>query len=534
MRYRLGATIAVALCAFGITAQAASATPCVTALSCGVGLNAMLDLEAKIPDQTHAGYVTEVDFATPDQVPGQVVSHSAYYDAGLWTGVYGAGEAFRYATAKRWLATLLSPADQAFWQAQKSEALARVRSIVDMYDRNVNIAASYTGQLKIPPSVALTDPTHLIDPGQIITGEKGMLMRSCTVVGDPLGMVNADSDAQVGPLHWKDGKDYTCLDNTSRDTYAGTIYGLLTIFDLVSGDDLAMRHRIRDYLYSIASELLKYGWFMPHPWNNQSIGTEFIDFFFPLFIYSPGPQLNVLEAAAHAADVDGTLLDKIKWDTLETAEAVALGPIVATTGEVDALDFNAHYFKWNLGHLVDFDLMRLMPPIQRAFVAHDVSNMEATVGDDLNAHFEAIVYSMTGDSAKRDAAIAHLLQWLDYRQNTSGGAVVYNSARCNTFEIHCVPEDHVELSYDGGVHRTVLTPGTSSMGRSFTPLPIAWRTPTDFLWQRSPHQLDGQQAATHRTPAIDYLSPYWMLRYYTEVAPPAVRPLPPSLFPGSY
>jgi hypothetical protein len=402
-----------------------------------------------------------------------------------------------------------------------------------MYDRNVNIAAGFHGQIKLPPSVSLTDPTHLIDAGQIITGEKGMLMRSCTPVGDPLGMGTADSDAQVGPLHWKDGKDYTCLDNTSRDTYAGTIYGLELIFDLVSVDDPAMRHSIRDDLLSIASELVKYGWFMPHPWNNQSIGTNFIDFFFPLFIYSPGAQLNVLEAAAHVADADGTLLDKLKWNTLENTEAAALGPVIATTGEIDALTFNDSYYKWNLGHLVDYDLMRLLPPLQKLFVAPDVATMEGTVGDDLNAHFEAIVYSMTGDPAKRDAAVTHLLQWLDYRQNTSGGAVINNSASCSA-TLSCVPEDHVELSFDGGVNRTVLTPGTSSVQRAFWPLPISRRTPTDFLWQRSPHQLDGQQAATHRTPGIDYLSPYWMLRYYTEVAPPARKPLPPSLFPGSF
>jgi len=494
----------------------------------------MLDLEAKIPDQTSSGYVTEVDFATPDQIPGQVVSHSAFYDAGLWTGVYGAGEAFRYAVAKKWLATSLNPADQAFWTAQRNEAYQRVKSIVAMYYRNVNIASAFHGQVKLPPDINLTDPTHLVDPGQIITGEKGMLMRSCTPVGDPMGMQNQDQDAQVGPLHWIDGKDYMCLDNTSRDTYAGTIYGLLTIFDLVAVDDAAMRHEIRDDLYSLASELLKYGWFMPHPWNNQSIGTQFIDFFYPLFIYSPGPQLNVLMAARHAADVDGSLLDKIKWDTLENTEALALGPVVATTGEVDAIDFNSSYYKWNLGHLVDFDLMRLMPPAQKLFVAPDVANMEATVGDDLNAHFEAIRYSMTGEASTRNAAITHLLQWLDYRQNISGGSFINNSAHCGDGTLYCVPEDHVELSYDGGVHRTVLTAGKSGNLRAFWPLPVANRTPSDFIWQRSPHQLDGHQAATHRTPGIDYLSPYWMLRYYTEVAPPPLCPLPPSIFPGSY
>ena len=68
-----------------------------------------------------------------------------------------------------------------------------------------------------------------------------------------------------------------------------------------------------------------------------------------------------------------------------------------------------------------------------------------------------------------------------------------------------------------------------------TPLPVAIRPPTDFLWQRPPTTLEQpQQPATHREPGIDYLTPYWMLRYYTEVEHPAQGPLPTWVGPPSY
>jgi hypothetical protein len=61
-------------------------------------------------------------------------------------------------------------------------------------------------------------------------------------------------------------------------------------------------------------------------------------------------------------------------------------------------------------------------------------------------------------------------------------------------------------------------------------LPVADRPPTDFLWQRPPTQLNGWTSATHAAPGVDYLLPYWMLRYFEDVAPPALNPFPP--YPG--
>lgn len=65
------------------------------------------------------------------------------------------------------------------------------------------------------------------------------------------------------------------------------------------------------------------------------------------------------------------------------------------------------------------------------------------------------------------------------------------------------------------------------------PLPVAERPPWDFLWQRGPTLLDGLdwggdsgQARSWRMPGIDFLTPYWMIRYFTEVAPPEAPAVP--------
>jgi hypothetical protein len=49
--------------------------------------------------------------------------------------------------------------------------------------------------------------------------------------------------------------------------------------------------------------------------------------------------------------------------------------------------------------------------------------------------------------------------------------------------------------------------------RSCTVIPVAERTPTDFLWQRSPFQLYGGLYGTIEGAGIDYILPYWMARH---------------------
>ena len=44
------------------------------------------------------------------------------------------------------------------------------------------------------------------------------------------------------------------------------------------------------------------------------------------------------------------------------------------------------------------------------------------------------------------------------------------------------------------------------------PLPIELRKPADFLWQRSPFDLDGGKAPTDQQPGTDLCLPYWLGR----------------------
>ena len=202
--------------------------------------------------------------------------------------------------------------------------------------------------------------------------------------------------------------------------------------------------------------------------------------------------------------------------------------------EFDAAQPNNGYFKYNLHHLTAFNLLRTLTGAERDVVAAGFAVLDKTTGDDLNAHFEAITYAVTGDQPRLTGAASHLLQWLDYRSRVGNGQQVHNSARCGA-ELRCVPQDQDDLAVDqapGGAitwypGAPAAPPLSQASGpRAARPLPVGVRPPTDFLWQAPPTALDGEQSATFREPGIDYLTPYWMLRYYTEVAPPTPAPLP--------
>jgi hypothetical protein len=78
----------------------------------------------------------------------------------------------------------------------------------------------------------------------------------------------------------------------------------------------------------------------------------------------------------------------------------------------------------------------------------------------------------------------------------------------------------------GGADAIVI-PGSSTTKRARCPIAVGYRTPTDFLWQRPPNKLNGYEGnPLHQYPGIDYLLPYWMLRYHTEVVVPPNTPIP--------
>ncbi len=497
--------------------------------------------EQLMADHLHEGHAVEVDFATADKVPGQVVGTGGWGDSGLWTGVYLGGEAMRYQVAKKHLAVRnLTEGDRAFWTAQRDEAMMRARAILAAEHRDINIAEDWTGELRIPPDVNTDDPTgrHLANfGGGVIHGEKGMIQRSCTPVGqgrlginDPTNYPDKpvnNNDNRVFQITWKhgDGRTYNCETSPSRDTYAGLTFGLLTAYDMIGPDAPELRKQIRTDLQAMGDFLWKYGWAYPRPHGYISVQHDFNGFISPLFVYTPEARLNLTNAVRHVlADADD-LVARAKWNTIWVSEFATQGAILGPSHQLDAMTPYDSYYKWNLSHLIAFNLLRTTNGEERAVLAAGMAPMDKTTKDDVNAHFEAIMYSVTGEQQRLADATKHLRQWLDYRANIEAGPV-HNQDRCG-HDIKCVPEDQATLTsnyFDGGAF--TYGNGSSFTRRAKEPLPVAQRVPTDFLWQRPPNQLNGSEAKTHRAPGIDFLTPYWMIRYLTEVAPPALRPLP--------
>lgn len=538
----------------------------------------MLDLEAKVVDHLQQGHLVPIRFGDATQIPGDVVGSGSWGDSGLWSGVYLGGQAMRYATASHYL-SLGSPghsggkgkADDApghrgltdeereFWTAQRSEALSRVRAVLASEHINVNIGASWQGSPHAP-TVNTTDPTgkHLLDfGGGLVKGEAGMLQRACTpTTAYPLGVNPPSADPanptndhanRVYEITWRiedggDGRTYWCETSPSRDTYAGVTFGMLTAFDLVSEDFPEMRAQIAADVLAMGNFLVKYGWSYPRPHGYVSADHDFDGFVSPLFVYTPLARLNVANTVRHVAALAGTAADKQKWDAVWAEELASQGPLVEEGNTVGLQQPNEGYYGMNLNHLVTFNIARTTTGVERDLVMRGFSPVYKTTRDDINAHFEAIVYAISGDTGRRDLALEHLDQWLDYRRDAWGGAFVDNEKRCGT-EITCVPNDQYEIAVDQAPGGSVtwfpgqpdLPPVSGKQGlRAARPLPVGVRPPTDFLWQRSPTNLNGHEDAEVREPGIDYLTPYWMLRYFTEVVTPASTPVPDYLGPAYY
>jgi hypothetical protein len=527
-------------------------------LSGGDDLSAALAFEQRMGEiSLQQGKAVPVDL----DASGQVVGTGGWGDSGLWTGVYGGGQAMRLAVARTHLAQALAgrhghDADHPdngkhvgtdgtddsveFWTAQRDEALSRLRTILSAEHRDIVIAQDWQGTLHVPTANPKGYPAggdkHLADfGGGVIPGEAGMIMRACTPVGlGPLGIGNPtmnpanpteNNSNRVFQITWKhgDGVTYNCETSPSRDTYAGLTFGLLTAYDLLGSDLPDLKAQIRTDLVSMGNFLYKYGWCYPRPHGYVSAKHDFDGFISPLFVQVPMARLNLTNAVRHVLADGGDPTEKAKWDAIWAAEFASQGSELAPSLEIDAAQPNDSYYKFNLHHLTGFNLLRTTTGAEHTVIAQAFAVMDKTTGDDLNAHFEAITYAITGEPGRLANAVTHLRQWREYKAGVEAGTPVRNSSRCG-HGLTCVPKDQYGVVTPAG--EVDYFPGTSTQLRANLPLPVVERAPSDFVWQREPTILDSAEPATHREPAIDYLTPYWMIRYFTEVAPPVLSPLP--------
>jgi hypothetical protein len=265
-----------------------------------------------------------------------------------------------------------------------------------------------------------------------------------------------------------DGQPYYWWGNTSRDQYSGVFFGLGVAYDLV--DDQQTRRHVRRLVTRMLDFLLRNGWNVVMP--DGQISTTFIG--------RADQQLSFLQV--------GRRVNPGRFEATYAAHRAALAAEVPLPITGECFDTHNSYFKFNLDHINLFNLIRLEEPLSPALPLYmqaftTLRGAECT-GAHENAHFNMIDRGVRGPDAAREAETDALLGlWLqrprrDYYVDLRG-----QYAECGD-------------------------------NRACEPVPVDRRVNTDFLWQRSPFQLYGGGGGFIETAAIDYILPYWMMRWY--------------------
>ncbi len=397
-------------------------------------------------------------------------------DSAIWSGHYVAAEAFRYAVTG------------------DPEALANAERVLTGIHRLVTLAENWTAGPAAGAPIAGA-------------GERGLLLRHCA----PEAAAPFLRDEGRVAIDSRDGR-WLCLHRVSRDQYVGVALGLaVTLLVLPDGP---VRARAGEDAVSIARYLLRHAWTIVEP--GETGGESFLP--------RPDMALAILAVAARAAP------EEFRAAYVAHAAAVAAGAWVPPYVET----FQAHedYYKFNLDHANAYVLASLEnEPLLRERYLAAIAALRRTLGTHGNAHFDAIAFALSGEPGLDARAARELGEWLDRPRPKPP---VDHRAACGV-NFACVPESYADVVIGppaaGARVRWASEPCAGAL-RAAAPLPIVDRPYTDFLWQRSPFQLSGGERARVLSPGIDYLLPYWMLRYATEVAPPTPRALPESVAPA--
>jgi hypothetical protein len=274
------------------------------------------------------------------------------------------------------------------------------------------------------------------------------------------------SEESANGIH-ESGDNYW-VGNTSRDEYIGVFFGLSVAYDLLGSTT-------QPAIQALATRLLNF--LSGHAWSivmpDGTVSTT--------FVIRPDEQLGLLQIGAH---VNGAQFGSA-YQSLASLDSAIVGiPVI-----VDSVDVRDSYFKFNLDADNLFSLIRLETDSKLlASYQSTYQIFHNAIQDHMNAHFNMIDRALNGANSTRDLATSsYLIQWL--------------------FRPH----------RDFYVNLVGQYPSCVSPDESCDPLPIVQRVPTDFLWQRSPFQLDGGGSGLIESAGIDYILPYWMARYYNVV-----------------
>ena len=293
------------------------------------------------------------------------------------------------------------------------------------------------------------------------------LLARCIVPLNSNYAASITSQESANGIH-ESGDNYW-IGNTSRDEYMGVFFGLSVAYDLLGpGTQPAIQ--------SLATRLLNF--LTAHAWSvvmpDGTLSTT--------FAIRPDEQLGLLQIGRQ---VNPEQFASAYQSFAANAAAFASIPVV-----VDSADVRDSYFKFNLDAINLFSLVRLETDSKLLSSYQSIYQIfHSAVENHMNAHFNMIDRALNGANNTRDVATAsYLFQWL------------------------------LRPRRDFYVDLRGQYPSCVSSDQSCDPLPIPQRVTTDFLWQRSPFQLDGGGSGLIEGAGIDYILPYWMARYYNVVS----------------
>lgn len=262
-----------------------------------------------------------------------------------------------------------------------------------------------------------------------------------------------------------DGIPHYWVGNTSRDQYSGVFFGLTAAWNLM--DDQEVHDWVSMLATRMLDRLLEDNWIVRMP--EGEITTTFIG--------RADQQLSLLKL--------GRRCNPDRFERAYRALSNLAAPGVSVPILLEIQEPHQSYFKFNLDHINLYNLLTsgdnwwLRLHYTAAFDA-----LRRATQDHQNAFFDMIDTAINGPRADRDERVrANLRAWLE-------------RPRRNFW--------------------TDLRPEYAACGenQACDVVPVAWRTPTDFLWQRSPFQLYGGLFGTIGGAGIDYILPYWMARHH--------------------
>lgn len=367
----------------------------------------------------HFPHSTLIDPVYNSRYGMTVVSYTRCGDSALWTGAYLAAEAFRYKVTR-------SP--DALANAQR--AFAGMKALVDVTGNNV-------------------------------------LARCLIPDGSPYGAAIQSEEAANGI--YRSGPGNFWVGNTSRDEYAGVIFGLGVAYEMV--DDSGLQTAIAGVVTRLVQFLKDHSWSVPMP--DGSTSTTFVS--------RPDQILAFLQLARH--------VNPDQFSTAYDLSRLTLSPTVTAPIGVDVLS-DSSYFKFNLDAMTLYTLIHGESSDFKSLYQQAYSLLWKHTDDHQNAFFNMIDRALNGPNPQRDAQTVSLLdQWL------------------------------LRVRRDPYFDHSGKYPSCGDPQTACQPIPIVDRAATDFIWQRSPFQLAGGADGLIETAGIDYILPYWMARYYGVIQP---------------